>query len=256
MAIQIQQRRCKRMNTTILGTFLYLLLLLRGSEAFQIQSYTSPRLCAPVPSIQRPRATALQSQPNSAGLSHAPDPVVQESVRVLKRASWFSWWSQLILTTISSVILVFAKTSTQTPAIRNHSSLFLSGTGLLVSGCSIVWTWGNRSRLSKRLLNKPATFLQARQMLLRAVRVGISINLLGLLLHLLAAQQIIGSLAIQVLSNSNLLQGGLQPLDVLIVQANTNALLSQYCSLVSLLYVTQTVLPKLGLMSNGDAGQK
>lgn len=85
-------------------------------------------------------------------------------------------------------------------------------------------------------------------MLRRAVRVGVTLNCVGLLCGLLAAQQIIGSLAIKVLTQRNLftnagtlMQEGLQPLDVLVVQANANALLSQFLSMVSLLWLLNTV---------------
>jgi hypothetical protein len=98
-------------------------------------------------------------------------------------------------------------------------------------------------------------------MLRRAIHVGVTLNLLGLLSGLLAAQQIIGGLAIKVLTTTGrtvLMDTGssLQPLDVLIVQANTNSLLSQFCSLASLLYMAQKQLPKLDPPSSDDAPRK
>ena len=39
----------------------------------------------------------------------SPDMLVAETSLGLKRVSWLSWWSQMILTVTSSVILVFAK---------------------------------------------------------------------------------------------------------------------------------------------------
>lgn len=181
------------------------------------------------------------------------DPVMKEAVQFLKRASWVSWWSQVVLTSIAGVILVFA-TSVAAPHKSSGigtPNLFLSATGLLTGSLSILWTWGNGARLSRRLATKPASRRTAAHMLRRAVTVGVTLNCVGLLLHLLAAQQIIGSLAVKVLTrgSAGLLYdptGGaaastLQPLDVLVVQANTNALLSQFTSLVSLLLVTKQV---------------
>lgn len=81
-------------------------------------------------------------------------------------------------------------------------------------------------------------------MLRRAVTIGTMLNLVGLLLNLLAAQEIIGGLAIKVLTQKqSLLDGssGLQPLDVLVVQANANSLLSHYISLACLLYLTKQI---------------
>ena len=82
---------------------------------------------------------------------------------------------------------------------------------------------------------------------------GVSLNLVGMGLTLLGAEQTVGVLAIKVLTarpwNNPAAGGmymaggfeGLQPLDILIVQANTNALLSHFCSLVSLLYLTRFI---------------
>lgn len=187
----------------------------------------------------------------------------------LRRVSWFSWWSQVILTTVSSVILGFARRTLimqRTTALSrspSSSSFLLSGIGLLVSAVSILWTWGNGSRLSRRLVRRPVRREQAADMLRRAVRVGVTINLVGLLVHLLAAEEIVGSLAIQVLTLSSSTriggfpEGMIQPLDVLVVQANTNSLLSHFCSLASLLFFTQQI-DKLDppLRSRGDKDTK
>jgi Protein of unknown function (DUF3611) len=189
------------------------------------------------------------------------DPLLKETARILRRTSWFSWWSQVILTVVSSVILVFAK-SVLAGRSDNGPSFFLSGSGVLLSAVSIVWTWGNGARLSRRLTVKPVSRFTAAHMLRRAVRVGVTVNLLGLLCNLLAAEQIIGSLAIKVLTTTTTnratmfaagMEGALQPLDVLVVQANTNSLLSQFCSLVSLLYVTTATVHKLDPPSTDEA---
>lgn len=182
------------------------------------------------------------------------DTVIRQTSKALKRASWFSWWSQVILTTISGVILVFAKSvpvGRQSFTEQSSPSFLLSGAGILLSSLSIVWTWGNGARLSRRLTIKPTTRAAAAHMLRRAIRVGVTINLAGLLCNLVAAEEIIGSLAIKVLTSNRsifasggaglIAPEGLQPLDVLVVQANTNSLLSQFCSLVSLLYLTKHV---------------
>ena len=76
-------------------------------------------------------------------------------------------------------------------------------------------------------------------------------NLIGMFLTLLGAEQTVGVLAIKVLTarpwnNPGVpfmpgFEGSLQPLDILVVQANTNSLLSHFFSLVSLLYLTRYV---------------
>ena len=117
---------------------------------------------------------------------------------------------------------------------------------------SIFWTWGGGARLSRRLLRRPTSQIKTANMLRRAIRVGVTLNLVGMLTTLLGAEQTVGVLAIKVLTArpwaaggammaATLVDGSLQPLDILVVQANTNLLCSHFCSLVSLLYLTKFV---------------
>merc|ERR1712157_523027 len=85
------------------------------------------------------------------------------------------------------------------------------------------------------------------------VSVGVTINLLGMLVTLIGAEQIVGVLAAKVLTSQGVfpLSGSvptstvstqvLQPLDILVVQANTNTLLSHFCSLFLLLNLVKWV---------------
>jgi hypothetical protein len=191
---------------------------------------------------------------NSDMVKTPPLPLIKETSRLLKRASFFSWWAQVILTSVSAVILVFARQAgvTGRTSLADASSgsppFVLSGCGILLSAASVIWTWGN-TRLSRRLVRRPTGPFRAANLLRRAIRVGVCLNLAGLLLNLVAAEQIVGSLAVKVLTSrpfgtqSSILTSmeGLQPLDILVVQANTNSLLSHFCSLISLLYMTDFV---------------
>ena len=117
----------------------------------------------------------------------------------------------------------------------------------MISALSIIWTWGG-ARLSKRLKRKATSRINAANMLRRSIRVGVTLNLVGMLITLLGAEQIIGGLAVKVLTlqgalvtNSGTLPSTLQPLDILIVQANTNTLLSHFCSIAGFLWLTNYV---------------
>jgi len=156
----------------------------------------------------------------------------------------------------------------------------LPGVGIALSSLSIVWTWGQR-RLARRLVrqlgrngnsnnnsnnsinnnskkkkNKSTNIIQSKvnvaNLLRRTIRVGCILNLLGLLTSIAGAQVIVGTLAAKsmqvfVAAGSGVVVGGggglqaLQPLDVLIVQANTNILSSHFVSLVCLLYLTRII---------------
>ena len=195
------------------------------------------------------------------------DPLVRSASLVMRRLSWFSWWAQLILTTISSVTLLFARnvitratlTVTNTGGVVTTSSagaaaaampnFVLAGSAIILSVASILWTGASR-RLSRRLLKRPTTKLQAANMLRKDINVGVTLNLLGMFCTILGAEQIVGALAIKVLTTASYRatildaaspSGMLQPLDILVVQANTNTLFSHFCSIAAFLYLTKLV---------------
>jgi len=124
---------------------------------------------------------------------------------------------------------------------------FLAGSGIVLSSISIFWTWGG-ARLAGRLVRRTATSrIEAANLLRRTITVGVTVNLLGMLVTLLGAEAIIGLLAAKVLTSQGVITSPsmapqlLQPLDILIVQANTNTLLSHFFSITSLLYLTRWV---------------
>ena len=188
------------------------------------------------------------------------DDLVQLVSLRMRRVSFFSWWAQCILTVVSSVTLLFTRNVLNietTPigmgaAVANRALLpnyFLAGSSIALSFGSIFWTWATR-RLSRRLLRKPTTRIQAANMLRKSITVGTCLNLMGMALAIFGAEQIVGGLAIKVLTTSTsgatFFQGAqaanlLQPLDILVVQANTNTLFSHFCSIVAYLFLGRSI---------------
>jgi len=207
--------------------------------------------------IQYYRMSALKMVGEDSDLSigNQFDPIVKEAAIMLRRLSWLTWWSQLSLTTVSAITLLFARNviEAQSRTIIANPSLpnfLLAGISIGLSFFSIFWTWANR-RLARRLLRKPTQPLQAATMLRRSINAGVTLNLFGMLASLISAEQIVGALAIKVLTAAPgrttvaLLESStnfLQPLDILVVQANTNTLFSHFTSLVALLYMTRSLI--------------
>lgn len=186
------------------------------------------------------------------------DPIISETAVRLKRLNWFSWWSQVILTVVSSITLLFARSVLQVGK-SNRSDLvtggfFLAGSGIATSFLSIIWTWGG-TRLSRRLLRKSEEYsrIKVASIIRRTVKVGVMLNLFGMLFTLIGAEQIVGLLSAKILStqganpfsnSAQILGGQVTPfnaLDILIVQANTNTLVSHFVSLLCTLLMTISV---------------
>ena len=201
------------------------------------------------------------------------------ALRASSWASWWSQSILTVVSAVTFLfarnVLVDAVGSSSSSA-GALGKFALPGAGIALSSLSIAWTWGQR-RLARRLVrrpgrdgnsnnngsndnnkkkkNKSTNIIQSKvhvaNLLRRTMRVGCMLNLLGLLTSIAGAQVIVGTLAAKsmqvfVAAGSGVVGGGgmlqaLQPLDVLIVQANTNILSSHFVSLVCLLYLTRII---------------
>jgi len=172
----------------------------------------------------------------------------------MRRVAFLSWWAQVILTAVSAVTLLFTRNVLKLESNPASKALlmpnyFLAGSSISLSLASVFWTWATR-RLSRRLLRKPTTRIQAANMLRKSITVGSCLNLIGMALAICGAEQIVGGLAIKVLTTATgaptIYQGAqaanlLQPLDILVVQANTNTLFSHFCSIVANLFLGRSI---------------
>ena len=185
------------------------------------------------------------------------DSLVYRASKSLKASTWLSWWSQVILTVISAVTFIFARNVMEASSMSFIGlgtvapKFVLPGLSTVLSTMSIIWTWGGK-RLARRFLRRTNTTpVEAANLLRRVIKVGATINLTGLFTSVLGAQFIIGSLVAKSMSNvigfGTGISGGmvsaqtLQPLDLLVVQANTNMLTSHFISLACLLWLTRMV---------------
>lgn len=88
------------------------------------------------------------------------DPIITRASLALRASSWVSWWSQLILTVVSTITFLFARNVLADTGGGGSSSsakvlgkFVLPGVGIALSSLSIVWTWGQR-RLARQLVRQ------------------------------------------------------------------------------------------------------
>ena len=198
-------------------------------------------------------------EPNAPDSPDLPEELVAESATfrrialMLYRWSGASWWVQVVLATVSGVTLFFANAVTDRTSVGagalSNGLLFSSG-GLILAFASIIWTWGYR-RLAAKIRDRLVDSTSLPTRIRKKLRVGCAINLLGMFLTLISAEQIVGLLIARVLSiqgvQSTLSSGALaqyglasqaiRPLDIFIVQANTNTLVAHFAGLVTALWL-------------------
>eukprot|EP00884_Botryococcus_braunii_P004776 jgi/Botrbrau1/1429/Bobra.0063s0121.1 len=211
-----------------------------------------------------------------SGAGYGPDSeevnlAVSEAARkALNRASdacrqvgWIGFWIQLSLSIVSAGILLFsiAFTAQNGPA----STLWLTIFGIVCAVISTFWSFGY-TRLARKLRGYSQTGkrealqrVRKKDVLLTLER-GCWLNLIGMAATMLGLQATVGLLVAKTLTNATanpFLSGGagsynpVLALDVFLVQASTNTLLSHLASLLCTLYLIRVVsanapVPQIG----------
>lgn len=171
--------------------------------------------------------------------SHSP-PTVQQVATSFRTIGWIGFWAQLGLAVVSSSVLLFAiadpNFNLKASNPRSEVGLFFAASGLLVLGLSIYWAF-RYTRIAKQLQTpNPATHPHKAEVI-HILRQGSILNSVGMLLTLLGVETIVGTLIGKSLSqveglaiyNASQL---VEPLDILVVQANINTIFAQFVGIV------------------------
>lgn len=178
----------------------------------------------------------------------------------LYRLGAAAWWAQLLLSIVAGGITLFAvailhgsRGASGATTAAASTGLIFAGIGLVFAFLSVFWAYGY-IRLARRLMRAQKMGYGVRsENVFRTLRVGVFINILGMALTLIGAQSISGVLLAKALSQGvagplpfyatgSIQAGGgtvgyVQALDIFVVQANTNALLSHFVGLCTALWM-------------------
>lgn len=179
---------------------------------------------------------------------------ILDLTKLVTRGTWIAWWTQIILTVISTVILTFAKTVSKVGTSNQafwSSGFAFSIIGVIVSFVNTFWTW-NITRLCRRIQFSKIDLGSIIPTFRRYFHISVGLSLIGMFITLIGAEQIVGTLASKVLSISGTFQPyaipsatgvtTLQALDIFLVQANTNTIVAHFAPLVCSVLL-QTQLP-------------
>lgn len=199
---------------------------------------------------------------------------LQSINKLFLRVTWVSWWFQIILSVISGVILVFANTVRGPGALLSSwvNGFSFSCVGTLIALANAFWTW-NSTRLLRRYTLKKINEENFLPTLRKYARMSITLSLAGMFATLLGSEQVVGTLASKVLNNqgfvptimiaqpgavNNAASNTLQALDIFLVQANTNAMVSHFVPLLSfvslLTQMPQVVFKNMVMMQQQGQG--
>ncbi|XP_044507471.1 protein TIC 21, chloroplastic [Mangifera indica] len=173
---------------------------------------------------------------------------LENTSRSFKRLGGLGFWGQLVLTVVAAVILSFS--IVVTGKITSPATFYATAGGIAAAFISVFWSFGY-IRLSEKLRKTASDPSKAppRADVVKNLKTGIVVNLLGMGATILGMQATVGLLVAKALTSSAnpYYQGvprGYSPvlaLDVFLVQASANTVLSHFLGLVSSLELLRSV---------------
>jgi len=182
-----------------------------------------------------------------------PLPATLQQIAVSFRlAGWASFWVQSVLGVVSTLVLLFASLGRDIGPQGQRSAgtgigivLAVSGIVTLAIGVYIAFRY---TRIAKRLQSTNPNNRPRKADTVQVLRLGLIVNLVGTLLTILGAQAIVGILLLRSLSLPQGLgaaiynpQQIIRPVDIFVVQANTNTVAAHFVGLVVSLFLLNRV---------------
>lgn len=176
---------------------------------------------------------------------------LQAIALAFRRIGWISFWAQVVLGAVSAVLLlVFAVFGQRTGSPTNNPGtgfgIFLAVCGLVALGVSIYFAF-RYTRLGNQLQSANPDNRPRRSTTVQVLRLGLIINLVGMLLAIFGAQALVGTLVGRAISPQAVTTQLFDPnriisgLDMLVVQANTNTVFAHFVGLVGSLWLLNRV---------------
>ncbi|KAK1560245.1 hypothetical protein Q3G72_024046 [Acer saccharum] len=173
---------------------------------------------------------------------------LENTSRYFKRLGSLGFWGQLVCTAVAAVILSFSVVVTG--KVSSPATFYATAGGIAAAFISVFWSFGY-IRLSEKLRKTASEPSKAppRADVVKSLKNGIVVNLLGMGAAILGMQATVGLLVAKALTTSaNPYYQGITPgyspvlaLDVFLVQASANTILSHFLGLVFSLELLRSV---------------
>ncbi len=173
-----------------------------------------------------------------------------------------TFWAQLVLGLVSGGILLFASFSGNSNAASRGVAgtgsgsgsgtglgIFFAICGLVVLGIGIFISF-RYIRIGRQLDSSNSSNHPRKLETVQVVRLGLILHLVGILLTLIGAQAIVGILLTKSLTVSQIIPGTItqvdpsrviQPLDIFVVQANTNTISAHFTGLLGSIWLLNRI---------------
>ncbi|CAM0908840.1 unnamed protein product [Alopecurus aequalis] len=225
---------------------------LRGAAPWRLAAAAA---AAPGPAEPEPAPPSPEEEVENAKLAQVSKRL-QKTARYFKNLGTLGFWSQLVCTTVSAGILSFSAVATGNAT--SPFTFYLTAAGIVAAFFSVFRSFGY-IRLSERLgrtATEPAK-APPRAEVVKNLRNSIALNVIGMGAAVLGMQATVGALVAKALTTSSVpyyqgVSAGQSPvlaLDVFLVQASANTILSHFLGLSSSLELLRSVT-----ISQAEAG--
>jgi hypothetical protein len=164
---------------------------------------------------------------------------------------WISFWIQLVLGVVSGVILLLFAISSQRPGSPGNNpgtgfGTFLAICGLIGLGAGIYLAF-RYTRIGNQLQSSNPSNRPRKNETVQVLRLGLWINLAGILVTLFGAQAIVGTLAARAITQTQFFfaaqnnQPFISGLDMFVVQANINTISAHFAGLLASLWLINRI---------------
>lgn len=164
---------------------------------------------------------------------------VQRVSADLRLAGNIGFWFQLVLGVVSAVILLLAGAGSQDQASQGIGfGLFSAACGLVALAIAIYFSF-RYTGIAKQLRDPDPTKRPNKVDTLKVIKIGLVVNLTGMLLTIIGAEAIVGIVLDKSLKNPPGALANLDPsklvnsIDLLVIQANTNTIFAHFAGIIS-----------------------
>lgn len=176
---------------------------------------------------------------------------VQQVSSDLRLAGRVGFWVQLVLGVISTVTVLFASSSflgnsDQGGTQGTEFGVFCAVCGLIALGFGITFSF-RYMRIANLLRNPNPAKRPNKADTIKLIRLGLMVNLVGMLLTIVGAQANVGLVLAKSLANPPGAIANLDPsklvnsIDLLVVQANTNTISAHFSGIVTSLILLNRI---------------
>ena len=176
-----------------------------------------------------------------------PSNRVQQVALSIKQAGRIGFWLQLILGIVATVTLLFTSPvliNNEERTFTSQFGIFCAAVGLVALAVNVFFSW-RYTRMAK-LIESNTGARPKKSDTLKIIRIGLAINLIGMLIAIIGAEALIGLVLAKSLSRPQLALTSnpsefVNSLDLLIVQANTNTIAAHFAGITSTLWLLNRI---------------